>query len=265
MHHRIVDNPEATAKVARALTIAVLHVAAAAQPENEDLKKAAPTMGDHVGKAVGKLIARTQRHASEGPAAIDPGTAPDTTATGPGATATGPDTPAGPDTTATGPDTPAGPGAAAAGPDAAAAKAPTSASADVGAGPAELAESLGVRPPPDPTALYREGPGTFELVLPLPAELASLPWGSLTRRNRFSLLVAAWALREADGITLLKGGRLDQAGEVFQECLIRAQYVHTPELVVRSYEDLAELATVSGDEKAAQAWRAAAAQSEGAG
>jgi hypothetical protein len=277
MQHRVADNPEATAKVARALTIAVLNAASATHPQHQGLKKAAPAMGDHVGKAVGKLIARTQRHAPEGAAAIDAGTAtgastaPGTTGMGvtsevqgagvtematPGSAAgdatvgsaagSGADTTGQTDTTADVSAPIAEPGATGEAPE-----------------PAELAQSLGVRPPPDPTALYREGPGTFELVLPLPSELASLPWGSLSRRNRFGALVAAWALREADGITLLKGGQLDQAGEVFQECLIRAEYVHTPELVARSYEDLAELATVSGDETAARAWRTAAAQAAG--
>lgn len=127
----------------------------------------------------------------------------------------------------------------------------------------KLADTLGVRPPPDPAALYRDGPGTFELLFPLPEELASLPWSSLSRRSRFYLLVAAWARREADGIQLLKIGQLDQASEAFQECLIRAEYVKTPELVVRSYRDLAELATASGDEDAARGWRAAAAHAEG--
>src|SRR5579875_1178760 len=64
MHQRVVDNPDATAKVARALTIAVIHAAAATRPENASLKKSAPAMGDQVGKAVSKLIARAQRHAS---------------------------------------------------------------------------------------------------------------------------------------------------------------------------------------------------------
>jgi hypothetical protein len=280
MQHRIVDNPEAAAKVARALTIAVLHAASATHPENAGLKKAAPAMGDHVGKAVGKLIARTQRHATEGTAAIDAGT---TAGAGTIGAALGADVAGGTQgsegvfgagitgeaqgskmaadavvtTGEVGGGSAAMDAAGSAGGDEAG-----SVSGLEGLGPAELAQSLGVRPPPDPGALYREGPGTFELVLPLPSELASLPWGSLSRRNRFGALVAAWALREADGITLLKGGQLDQASEVFQECLIRAQYVNTPELVARSYEDLAELATMSGDENAARAWRASAAQAE---
>jgi hypothetical protein len=68
--------------------------------------------------------------------------------------------------------------------------------------------------------------------------------------------VAAWALREADALQALAAGRLEEAAEVFQECLIRAQCLESPELIVRSYEDLGELAVASGDEVAARTWRA---------
>jgi hypothetical protein len=123
---------------------------------------------------------------------------------------------------------------------------------------AELAEHLVVRQPPDPAALYRDGPGTLEPLFPLPGELALLPWNSLDRRNRFFVLVAAWALREADGIRLLKAGQLEHAAEAFRECLSMAEYMQTPDLIVRSCEAFAELAVVSGDEAAALEWRAKA-------
>jgi hypothetical protein len=119
----------------------------------------------------------------------------------------------------------------------------------------EFTDALGVRRPPDPEALYREGADTLEPLYPLPEGLASLPWGSVSRRNRFFILVAAWALREADGIQLLKSGQLEHAREVFQECLIRAQHMQSPELASRSCEDLGELAVVSGDEADARNWR----------
>jgi hypothetical protein len=122
----------------------------------------------------------------------------------------------------------------------------------------ELADYLGVRQPPDPEALYRPGSGSLELMFPLPGDLASLPWSSLSARNRFFVLVAAWALRETDGIRALRTGEFSQADEIFQECLIRAEHMQVPELITRSYEDLCELAVASGDETAAREWRAAA-------
>jgi hypothetical protein len=122
----------------------------------------------------------------------------------------------------------------------------------------ELADYLGVRQPPDPEALYRPGSGSLELMFPLPGDLASLPWSSLSARNRFFVLVAAWALRETDGIQALRTGEFVQADEIFQECLIRAEHMQVPELITRSYEDLDELAVASGDETAAREWRAAA-------
>jgi hypothetical protein len=121
--------------------------------------------------------------------------------------------------------------------------------------PGELAEILGVRKPPDPEALYRDGSDVPDPLFPLPEGLNSLPWSSLSDRNRFFVLVAAWALREADGIAVLKAGQPDRAREAFEECLIRAQHMHTPELIARSYEDLIELAAATGDEAAAQDWR----------
>jgi len=122
----------------------------------------------------------------------------------------------------------------------------------------EFADALGGRRPVSPEDLYREGSGPLELVYPLPEGLAALPWESLNRRNRFFVLVAAWAAREADGIQLLKSGQLEQAREVFQECLVRARHMQSPDLAVRSCEDLGELSVVAGDEAGAQKWRAEA-------
>lgn len=127
-----------------------------------------------------------------------------------------------------------------------------------GLSPAELADRLGVRPPPDPEAMYRDGDDVLEPLSPLPRDLALLPWNSLDRRNRFFVLVAAWALREADGIQLLKAGQPEPAGEAFQECLRTAEYLQTPELIARSCEDLVEVSVVCGDEEAAAKWRSAA-------
>jgi hypothetical protein len=47
------------------------------------------------------------------------------------------------------------------------------------------------------------------------AHRALLPWGAPHGRNCFFVLVAAWALREADGIQLLQSGELARAGDVF--------------------------------------------------
>jgi hypothetical protein len=124
--------------------------------------------------------------------------------------------------------------------------------------PSELADVFGIRRPPDPEVLYRPGSGSLELMFPLPSGLASLPWSSLSHRNRFFVLVAAWALRETDGIQLLRAGDLGQASEVFQECLIRAEQMQSPELIARSYEDLAEQAMASENEAVAKEWHAAA-------
>lgn len=236
VQQRIVDHPEVAEQVARSLAIAVMHMAAAAKSGDASvtIKKTAPLVGDHVGKTVSRLLAKSPPQRERAAADEDDG----------------PELREGLEQ--------GGDAAQAAAAQAARASVSESGAMDLG----KLAESLGVQPPPDPAALYQDGPGTFELLFPLPEELASLPWGSLSRRNRFYLLVAAWARREADGIQLLKAGQIDQASEAFQECLIRAEHVQTPELVARSYSDLAELATASGDEDAAGAWRAAA-QAEG--
>jgi hypothetical protein len=123
----------------------------------------------------------------------------------------------------------------------------------------EFASDFGVRPPPDPEALYRSGYGPVEPLFPMPGGLASLPWNSLSHRDRFFVLVAAWALREADGIQLLRAGDFGPANQVFQECVARAKQMQSAELIARSYEDLAEHAAASGNGGAARVWRAAAA------
>jgi hypothetical protein len=119
----------------------------------------------------------------------------------------------------------------------------------------EFADALGVRRPVDPEDLYREGPDPLTLAYPLPEGLDALPWDSLGRRNRFFVLVAAWAAREADGIQLLKSGQVEHARKVFQECLARAGHMQSPELAARSCEDLGELSVVAGDEAGARKWR----------
>jgi hypothetical protein len=128
--------------------------------------------------------------------------------------------------------------------------------------PAKLADRLAARPRPNPAELYREGTDELEPRHPLPPELATIPWEPLGRKDRFCLLVAAWAYREADGVESIRFGQFGQATAIFQECLVRAEYLRTPELVVRSYEDLAQVAAATGDEKAARNLRLAAAQTK---
>ncbi|HLX51031.1 MAG TPA: hypothetical protein VKS82_22105 [Streptosporangiaceae bacterium] len=128
--------------------------------------------------------------------------------------------------------------------------------------PAKLAGQLAARPRPNPAELYRDGTDELELRHPLPQELAAIPWEPLGRKDRFCLLVAAWAYRETDGVESLKDGQFGQATAIFQECLVRAEHLRTPELVVRSYEDLAQVAAAKGDEKAARSLRLAAAQTK---
>jgi hypothetical protein len=126
----------------------------------------------------------------------------------------------------------------------------------------KLAARLDERPRPNPAELYQDGTSPLELQQPLPPELAAIPWEPLARKDRFCLLVAAWAYREADGVESIRYGQFGQATTIFQECLRRAEYLNTPELVVRSYEDLAQVAMAKGDEKTAQNFRLAAAQTK---
>jgi hypothetical protein len=278
LQQRITDNPEVAAKVARSLAIALAQAVAHSAHAGPITQQAAPAIGDHLSqqasRTVARLLAKSQPdgvpaagedappagpeasardgalpvglEASAGDGALAVGE--DAPAAGDGAAAVGEGASAGDGALAVGGYGPAGDGALAVGGDGPAA-----------ARPLALA-GTGEWPPPDPATLYRDGPGELELIFPLPEELASLPWASLSRRNRFHVLVAAWARREADGIGLLRSGLADQASEAFQECLIGAQQLQAPELVARSYQDLAELATATGDEDAARRWREAAAQ-----
>jgi hypothetical protein len=120
----------------------------------------------------------------------------------------------------------------------------------------QFIDALGTRQPIDPEDLYREGSDPLELTYPLPEALAALPWDSLSRRNRFFVLVAAWAAHEADGIQLLRSGQLEEAKEVFLECLARARRLEVPELAVRSCEDLGQLSVIARDEDGARQWHA---------
>jgi hypothetical protein len=271
LQQRIADNPEVADKVARSLAIALAQAVAHSAHAGPMTQKAAPAIGDHLSQQASRTVARllakgqldgTPAGGADVPAVAEdvPAGGQDAPAAGGGALAVAKTAPAaGNGAAAVGEDAPAaGGGALAVGEDVPAVGEDVPAEGPEAGRPLVLA-GAGEWPPPDPAALYRDGPGELELIFPLPEELASLPWASLSRRNRFHVLVAAWARREADGIALLRSGLADQASEAFQECLIGAQQLQAPELVARSYQDLAELATATGDEDAARRWHEAAA------
>jgi hypothetical protein len=236
VRQRIAVNPEVAEQVTLALMMAVIGAAA---EHSDKIHPAAKLVGPAIAATVGPRVAtRTagtirkgfeKLHLQDTPSAVEP--AEQAKETGDAAAADIKDT-----------------------------RGPSSASTAQAL--SELADAFGVRRPPDPEALYRPGTNSLEMLFPLPSDLASVPWSSLSHRNRFFVLVAAWALRETDGIQLLRVSDFEQADEVFQECLIRAEHMQTPELIARSYEDLAELAVVSGNEAAARKWRAAAESAE---
>ena len=65
-------------------------------------------------------------------------------------------------------------------------------------------------------------------------------------------------MREMQGMSVLNGGQVDKAEQIFQECLARAAQIDVAELSARSYEGLKRVAQKRGDAMAERKWIQAA-------
>jgi tetratricopeptide (TPR) repeat protein len=128
------------------------------------------------------------------------------------------------------------------------------------------ADQLGDRPLDNIADYYREGEGLYEPLWPITARLP-LPFEELDRPTRFHVLFAECKRRLAEGSAARNAGRLDEADQIFRECLERADQIDVPILKADAFEGLLTVAEKRGDRptarrylKLAEAQRALQAQ-----
>jgi len=93
---------------------------------------------------------------------------------------------------------------------------------------------------------YVDGPDPYTLRWPIQFPLP-IPFDELPRQTQFSVLFGEWSRREMEGGYAMSQGQNDAARDAYQECLERAQQITVPELVARSHEGLARLASKLND------------------
>lgn len=93
---------------------------------------------------------------------------------------------------------------------------------------------------------YVDGPEPYRLRWPVQFPLP-LPFDELPRDVQFSVLFGEWSRREMEGTSAMLEGRNDDARAAYRECLERAQQIDVKELVARSHEGLARLASKLND------------------
>jgi hypothetical protein len=125
------------------------------------------------------------------------------------------------------------------------------------------ADQMGSGPSLNIADFYRDGSEPFSLHWTLGVNLP-LPFPQLDRKTQFFVLFQEWSRREMEGMMTLNGGRLEEAKQIFDECLQRAHQIEVGELVARSYEDLGRVADRLGDRAASRGYSQKAAEARAA-
>lgn len=89
---------------------------------------------------------------------------------------------------------------------------------------------------------YRPGEGIYELRWPVAFPLP-MPFEQLDRPTQFSVLFGEWTRREMEASYSLGQGETAKAQNGYEECLARAEQIEVPELLARSHEGLARVAS----------------------
>lgn len=117
------------------------------------------------------------------------------------------------------------------------------------------ADEMGSEEPLKIEDFYKEGSEKFDLNWPLNPYLdLPTPFPELDRKTQFYVLFNEWQTRETEGMMALNNGALDQAENIFQECITRAEQIEVPELKARSYEGLMRLAQKQSDRTSEKKW-----------
>jgi hypothetical protein len=89
---------------------------------------------------------------------------------------------------------------------------------------------------------YKPGEGMYELRWPVAFPLP-IPFDQLDRPTQFSVLFGEWSRREMESSYQLLNGDTVAAMSGFEECLERATQIDVPELIARSHEGIARVAS----------------------
>lgn len=124
----------------------------------------------------------------------------------------------------------------------------------------------GTSPPLNIADYYKPGDGKLTLGWPLSPYLPlTMDFDELDRETQFHVLFGEWTRRELEGNQALLMGDLEQAEEIFKECLERADQLGVAELRARSYEGMMRLAQRRGNREAERRWLDAALDARDAG
>jgi len=121
------------------------------------------------------------------------------------------------------------------------------------------ADQLGSGPPLNIPDYYREGTTLYTSRWPIATHLP-IPFAKLDRKTQFFVLFQEWTRREMEGMMALNGGQIEEAKNIFNECLERAREIEVGELVARSYENLARVADKLGERNAGRDYSRKAAK-----
>jgi hypothetical protein len=89
---------------------------------------------------------------------------------------------------------------------------------------------------------YKPGEGRYKLLWPVTFPLP-IPFDQLDRPTQFSVLFGEWSRREMESNYQLLNGDTPAAMAGFEECLERATQIDVPELIARSHEGIAKVAS----------------------
>jgi tetratricopeptide (TPR) repeat protein len=114
------------------------------------------------------------------------------------------------------------------------------------------AEEVGSGPLLQIKDYYIEGEEPYSLLWPLAGDDLPVPFEELDRETQFHVLWGENSYRLTEGGALRNAGKLDDAEEVFRECLERADQLEVPVLKAQAYDGLMSVAERRGDRKAAE-------------
>jgi hypothetical protein len=89
---------------------------------------------------------------------------------------------------------------------------------------------------------FRPGDRPYELRWPVKVPMP-MPFEQLDRKTQFFVLFGEWTRREMESSYALLNGDTTAAMAGYQECLERAQQIEVPELIARSHEGIAKVAS----------------------
>ena len=91
---------------------------------------------------------------------------------------------------------------------------------------------------------YRPGDGRYQLRWPVSPQVPMpMPFDELDRKTQFFVLFGEWTRRDMEAGYALLNNDASVAMAAYEECLERAEQIGAPELIARSHEGIAKVAS----------------------